>query len=203
MTETPAEKAEAAAIRRRWITLGEFVAVAGLIISALAFWNSFVDRRADEADRRAERLTETRQRRAVLLVASPSSSGRQLDLRDPIHPIQSVTISYPRSLSIAPTSSAGRLTVAADWFSGPLLALTDAGPDIQSGKLPVIIAADYWDGDNHVTDQAIYDVLWRTEGRVLRGRAVRLDGLVLRQRNHATQAQIDALWKRLAPKPQR
>ena len=43
--------AEAAAIRRRWITLGKIVAVAGLIISALALYLSYADRRADEAER--------------------------------------------------------------------------------------------------------------------------------------------------------
>ena len=38
MTETPETRAET---RRRWINIGEIVAVAGLIISALALWNSW------------------------------------------------------------------------------------------------------------------------------------------------------------------
>lgn len=38
MTEKPQTDAQ---IRRRWINLGEFVAVAGLLISALALWNSW------------------------------------------------------------------------------------------------------------------------------------------------------------------
>ncbi len=38
MTETPETPAET---RRRWINIGEIVAVAGLIISALALWNSW------------------------------------------------------------------------------------------------------------------------------------------------------------------
>jgi hypothetical protein len=36
MTETPTERQ-----RRRWITIGEIIAVAGLIISGLALWNSW------------------------------------------------------------------------------------------------------------------------------------------------------------------
>ena len=60
MTDTPAEKAEKAAIRRRWISLGEFVAVAGLIISALALWNGYTDRRTDQAEKQAEKAQASR-----------------------------------------------------------------------------------------------------------------------------------------------
>lgn len=200
---TPADQAEAAAIRRRWINLGEIVAVAGLIISALALWNSFADRRADEAEKRAEQVSETRLRRTVLLSAQPNSSGNLLELRDAAHPVQSISVTFPSALDIGEQSSAGNLRIVADWFSSRLLTLTDHGPDAQSGRIPVIIAADYWDGDSHVTDRAIYDILWHTEGRLLRGRIVKLEGLVLRERGKATQARIDALWQGMAPKPQR
>ena len=81
MTETPAEKAEAAAIRRRWITLGEIVAVAGLIISALALYLSYADRRADEAERQREKASEEKVRSVVLLTAEPADGGRKLALR--------------------------------------------------------------------------------------------------------------------------
>ena len=56
MTEkqTPAQ-AEAAAIRRRWITLGEILAVVAVMISGLTFWNSYSERTASEAERAAEK----------------------------------------------------------------------------------------------------------------------------------------------------
>ncbi|HEX8061853.1 MAG TPA: hypothetical protein VF535_01415 [Allosphingosinicella sp.] len=38
--QSQAERREAAAIRRRWITLGEILAVIGVLISALALWSS-------------------------------------------------------------------------------------------------------------------------------------------------------------------
>jgi len=66
MTDTPAEKAEAAAIRRRWVTLGEFVAVAGLIISALALWSSYTDRRADQAEKQIEKAENARARHGLV-----------------------------------------------------------------------------------------------------------------------------------------
>jgi predicted negative regulator of RcsB-dependent stress response len=46
--QTPEEKREAAAIRRRWITLGEILAVIAVLISGLTLWNSYSDRSADE-----------------------------------------------------------------------------------------------------------------------------------------------------------
>jgi hypothetical protein len=76
-----------AQIRRRWINLGEFVAVAGLAISALALWNSW---------RSSEEKTETtvveREQRPIplalrgrveddgkQLVIGPVESGHALD----------------------------------------------------------------------------------------------------------------------------
>ena len=75
--ETPQQQAaEAAAIRRRWITLGEVLAVAAVLISALTFWNSYQERsgvvqlrglsfigrtRADAAQARVDALWQTRQ----------------------------------------------------------------------------------------------------------------------------------------------
>lgn len=201
MSETPAERAEAAAVRRRWITLGEVVAVAGLLISALALWNSYADRRADEAEKHAERAEQARTRNAVLLSATPEQGGAALSVRDSQHPVQSINVTFPTPLGVAPQGSSGNLQIRADWVNGALLAATDKGPDVQQGRLPVLISADFWDGDDHVTDTAIYDLLWRTEGRFLRGRSVRLTGMVLHARKSATKARVDALWQQQAPKP--
>lgn len=200
MIETPAEHAEAAAIRRRWITLGEIVAIAGLIISALALWNSYADRRADQAEKQAAQQTETKAQTAVLLTATPRHDGETLALVDPLHPIQSVTVRFPTALGLPAETSAPMPSIAARWFSTKMLTLTDGGPDSQRGRLPVLITADYWLGDRHVFDKAIYDIAWRSEGRVLRGRIMRLDGLLLRERNNASQARLDAIWEQQMPR---
>ena len=49
MTET----ADQARTRRRWITLAEVVAVAGVVIAALTLYLNVSDRRADRAERAA------------------------------------------------------------------------------------------------------------------------------------------------------
>ncbi|MGJ3649814.1 hypothetical protein ACLB0R_15260 [Sphingomonas sp. GlSt437] len=184
------DAAEAAAIRRRWITLGEGVAVAGLIVSALALWNSYADRRTDEAQKAAE----TRAHSAVFLTATPRHGGEVLALSDAQHPTQSLSIAFPPSLGVAPHTVSGTLELRADWIADAVLAAADKS-GARQGRLPVVITAHYWDGDNDVSDAAIYDVMWRSEARLLRGHALRLTGMVLRQRKDATPARADVLWK--------
>ena len=84
MTDKPPTDAQ---IRRRWINLGEFVAVAGLLISALALWNSWRGGR-DEAE---TRIVEQEAKPVALalrgrieddgkrLVIAPVESGHALD----------------------------------------------------------------------------------------------------------------------------
>ena len=197
---TPSERAEAAAIRRRWITLGEIVAVAGLIISALALYFSYADRRADEAERRREKASEEKVRSAILLTATPTDGGRKLKLGDPNHSVQSITIAFPTASGIGAQTSSVTPEIDSRWFAAKLLALTDKGPDDATGKLPVLITADYWDGDTQRHDAAIYDIVWESHGRLIEGRALRLKGLLLHQRKGATQSAIDARWTAIGPR---
>src|SRR5882757_2321996 len=84
------DKAEAAAIRRRWITLAEIVAIAGLVISGVSLWMSWADRRADEQEKQVEKASKTKARTLVLLTGAPAHGGEQLMLKDNEHPIQSI-----------------------------------------------------------------------------------------------------------------
>ncbi len=201
--ETAAEKAEAAAIRRRWVTLGEVVAIAGLIISALALWSSWADHRADEAQRREDKQTEIKAKTAVLLTGSPRHGGEELAVTDLAHAIQGISVTFPTAFGLPVQTSAPAPSIPVRWFAQKLMAMTDGGADSQSGRLPVMIVSDYWDGDQHITDRAIYDIVWKTEGRVLLGRSLRLEGLLLRERGTPDQARVDALWSRIAPAPKR
>lgn len=199
--QTPAEKAEAAAIRRRWITLGEVVAIAGLIISALALWSSWAERRADDTQRRVEKQREIKAKTAVLLTGTPRRGGEELAVSDLAHPIQGITVTFPTALGLSPQTSAPSPIISVRWFAAKLMTLTDGGPDEQTGRLPVLIASDYWDGDQHITDRAVYDLVWRTHGRMLLGRSLRLEGMLLRERGKPDQARVDALWSKVAPAP--
>ena len=193
--ETPTERAEAAATRRRWVSLAELVGVAGLIIAALGLWLGWSDRRADDTAKRAAQASEAKVRTLVMLKASVD--GDTLKLADPAHDVQEIDVRFPAALGVADRNDVDP-AIQAGWVSDALLKLTDGGADDRSGRLPVLITASYWDADVQRHDSAIYDVTWRTEGRVLRGRALRLTGLKLRERT-ASAARLDAIWSSERP----
>jgi len=198
---TPTEKAEAAAIRRRWITLGEVVAVAAVVISALTFWNSWSERQDAAAERQAERAAESKEKAvssAALLTGSVEDDGATLALSDPAHRIQQIEVRFPKALGVSPQTSMLEPQIDADWIAAPMLKLTDGGADRREGRLPVAITASYWDADVQRQSTAIYDLVWRTEPRTLQGRTLKLRGVILRERVTGNgQARIDGMWKAL------
>lgn len=183
--------------RRRWLTVAELVAVAGVVIAALTWYTGWADRRADDAARASAASSTARERARVDLKATVKDDGRALAINDPRHELQDLVVAFPGALGVA-TQRPVETTIDADWFADQLLALTDGGADERSGRLPVLIGARYWDGDAARSASAIYDVVWRTEGRMLRGRTLRLEGLRLRERG-GDQARLDAAWAREKP----
>lgn len=199
-SETPAERREAAATRRRWITLAEVVAVAGVLIAALTLYLGWADRRADEAEKAATQQAEAKARSRADLVATPRDGGRELLLTDRAHEISDATIAWPSALAAAAVERPGGdpvLTVSP--IEKALLKATDGGPDDRTGRVPALITVTFVDGDARRTASAVYDVVWRTEGRVLRGRTLRFESMRLRERG-GSQARVDAIWAREKPK---
>lgn len=200
VNETPAERQEAAATRRRWVTLAEVVAVAGVLIAALGLWQNWSDRRAEQADKAATARAETQARGRVDLVATPRDDGRELLLSDRAHEISDAVVTWPTALAAGVQRPPADPVVAVAPVETPLLKLTDGGADDRSGRVPAMIEVTFIDGDARRTARGIYDVVWRTEGRMLRGRTLRFEGLRLRERG-GTQARLDAIWKREKPAP--
>jgi hypothetical protein len=194
------ERAEAAATRRRWVTLAEVVGIAGLIIAALSLWMSWSDRRADEQERQVEKASESKAKTLVLLTATPEHGGARLTLKDEAHPIQSIDVRFPAALGVGAQTSVLEPRIDASWFADAILTATDKGPDTQQGRVPVLITSSYWDADQQRSDSAIYDIVWETRGRLLQGRALRLKGVMLRERT-SQPARLEALWAREKPKP--
>ncbi len=191
MSETP----DQARTRRRWITLAELVAVMGVVVAALGFWNSWSERRDERADKVAAAATEARGKARIDLIATAEDGGRRLLLRDDSdRDIQSVTIAFPKALGAPRQEPVADPVISAAGIEAPLLRLTDGGPDEREGRLPVLVTTRWLDGDvsRSVTDT--YDLIWKTEGRVLRGRVLKLEGLRSRQRG-GSQAALDKLWK--------
>jgi hypothetical protein len=193
MNETPAERAEKAAIRRRWIGLAELVGVAALLVSAAGLWMSWADRKADQA----ERATESSEKSLVAFTASRSGST-VLTLSDPDHRIQEIDVAFPPALGADSQTGLSSPQIDAQWFERALLKVTDKGADDRQGRLPVLITATWWDGDTKKTDRAIYQVRWKTAGRLLGGRKLELEGASLAERG-GNLARLDALWAREKP----
>jgi hypothetical protein len=198
MSETPAERKEAAATRRRWVSLAEILAVVGALIAGLTLWSNWSDRRADEADKVAARASEQRAQSRVDLSAEVQDGGKALLLKDERHEIQDAVIAFPKTLGVAAQHPPADPVIEASAFEDAVLKLTDGGADDRTGRLPVLVTLSYLDGETTRTTRGIYDLLWKTEGRMLRGRSLTLTGMKVRQ-VRGDQAQLDAIWARAKP----
>ena len=195
--EAAAEKAEAAAIRRRWITLGEFVAIAGLIISALALWNSWAERRDARAVRADEQTAAheaaAAERRHIGLVAA-DDGGDVLSFKGVDCALQTSDIAFPSALHVPPQNTLLQHRIETAWFARPLLKLTDGGADHRRGRLPVLITSRCDGAGEPRIESAIYDLVWEIEPRLF-GRVVKLRGMILREAaNGGGAKRLDALW---------
>ena len=198
MTETPSERREAAATRRRWVTLAEVVAVAGVVIAALTLWNSWSERRDAAAEKAATETSAARERGRIDLVATVEDGGRRLRLRDDRHDLTDLAVRFPSALGVAVQRPAAEMAIDAGWIAAPLLKLTDGGADERTGRMPVLVTVSYLDGDAPRTATGIYDLVWRTQGHILRGRTLTLEALRLRRRGGDGKA-VDTLWTREKP----
>jgi hypothetical protein len=197
--EARRQAAEAAAIRRRWITLGEVVAVAALVISGLTFWNSYQERSSSEAERAAEK--QAKRAKAQTLILSASADGRNLRLaaRDPEQAIQSQTLAFPTKLAVKPIETVDP-RIEAGWIESAWnRARKSGGARRGSGdaRLPVAITTRFVSGGATHSDTAIYDVGYRVDEGLL-DTDVQLLGLSFVERGTAAnlQPKLDALWKR-------
>lgn len=189
-------KAEAAATRRRWINLGEFVAIAGLIIAAVGLYLNWADRRADEAGKHVAEAKAAREEARFDVRGVASSDGTSLVIQhDDRHPIRDATVTFPSDLGIG-TKDTIADSIDRDWFAEPLLKKTASS----AGRMPVLIALTYWDGDTPRTTRGIYDIGWRTVSRPILGRLLKLESLRLREVG-GTQRRLDSIWAAERPKP--
>jgi hypothetical protein len=194
MAETP----DQARTRRRWITLAEFVAVAGLLIGAIGLYLNWSDRREDKAEKAQEAATETKAKAVVTLTGKAAGGGDSIALAAGDREISEASVRFPSALKVSPQDAMPGPTIRASWFAPALLAATDKGTDEQSGRLPVLVTVGWWDGDAKRSATALYDLLWSTHGRVLQSRKVELTGIALRDRTSSVAA-LDGAWSK--PKP--
>lgn len=198
--ETPQERAaEAAAIRRRWITLGEVLAVAAVIISGLTFWNAYQERSSSEAQRAAEKQQKSAKAQTLILAATADGRNLRLAARDPEQAIQGQSVAFPAALGLTAIETVDP-RIEADWIERAWSkARKEGGAKAGSGdlRLPIAITTRFVSGGETYTDTAIYDVGYRVDEGLL-DTDLKLLGLSLVERGTAktVQGKLDALWKR-------
>jgi hypothetical protein len=205
-TKAEARALEAAAIRRRWITLGEVLAVVAVIISALTLWNSWSER-SDSAAVKTADAERTSARAANLLLLAAGAGDDRLVMKPAAaeQSVQSQTIIFPTALGLAPAETTGEPRIEAAWFERALKKAREAArlPDDSRGdeRLPVAIVTRFLvDGSAH-EDVALYDIGYTISGRLLSGHSITLRGLSLAKRvkKDGAQAALDARWGKLVP----
>jgi hypothetical protein len=206
-TKATVQAAQAAATRRRWITLAEVLTVVAVSISALTLWNSWSERRDAEVTKHNE--AQQASSRAATLVLTATSSGKGtliLKPGDEAQTVQSQTVTFPAALSVDPAQTTGEPRIEAGWFEKSLeKAREQAGlPDDSRGdeRLPVTITTRFLvDGKPH-EDVAIYDVGYTIAGHWLSGHTLTLRGLSLveRVKPASSQVRLDARWTSLLPR---
>lgn len=183
MTESPQERREAARLRRRWLTLGELLAIAAVAISALTFWNSYRERTTDEAERQAAAARSTRTAAVLVLKATPDRDGRSLALapRADSQTIQSQTIAFPGALGLAPIDTTGDARIERDWLAGALVKARKAAGGTHDApgdaRLPLMITTHYLVDGEAATDRAIFELGYVAAHGFLTGTTIRLKGL--------------------------
>mgnify|MGYP003664093468 CR=1 FL=1 len=203
--QTKAQAAEAAAIRRRWITLGEIVAVAALIISGLTFWNSYSERTAAEAERAAEKEAAAEAKRnaaersqTLLLRANVSGGGSRLALApaDPGQVIQSQTIHFPKALGVGSIEAVIEPRIEARWIDEAIEEMDRSGSSGGDLRLPVAITTRFVSDGETYSDTTLYDVGYRLDSGIL-DTDVELIGLsrIERVQASAAQTRLDAIWE--------
>jgi hypothetical protein len=202
--ETPAQVAEAAAIRRRWITLGEILAVIAVLISGLTLWNSYSERSATQAERAAEKKQEEVRSQSLVLKAEGRGKRLALSALDPAQAIQSQTIAFPSPLGITPVQALVEPRIEAGWIKAAVKKARSSDGDgkaMGDPRMPVAITTRFVAGGRTYSDVAIYDVGYRRDGSLLGGTEVELLGLSLVERSsgRAARARLDSLWRERNP----
>lgn len=204
MAETPRERREKARVRRRWLNLGEILAIVGVVISGLALWNSYRERAAAETRHAQETATSEKKAGTLVLKATPDRDGRTLSIapRAEEQAIQSQTIRFPTALGVSPAETSSDARIERDWVEAALVkARHDAGAKPETAgdaRLPLLVTTQYLaDGDPRV-DRAVYELGYITRHGFLAGTSVRLRGLSRESgaaSDTAGRKRIDVLWR--------
>lgn len=183
MSDGSDDKTEAARVRRRWLNLGELLAIAGVLISGAALWNSYSERTNSEAEQAVAAARTTRAAQLLVLKATAEKEGNTLTLapRDETQTIQAQTITFPAALGLSPVETTGDARIERAWFEKALTETLEKAKATRrapgDARLPVHITTRFLvDGVEH-EDSALYSIGYSLGHGFLAGTTVKLRGL--------------------------
>lgn len=159
--------------RRRWINLGELIALAALIVSALGVWIAWKSSSEDKPTR----IVEQRSAIPLALRGTIGSNGQSLTIlpADPGHALESLSIRI-KGASPIEIGADGKLS-AADVQQA--LQDHDKEPKDKLLSVPLRIDARYVEAGNERSRSGNYTLRYKWEGGGLfGGRSIRLVSLV-------------------------
>jgi hypothetical protein len=163
---------ESQARRRRWINLGELIALAALIVSGIGVWIAWKSTNEDKTTR----VVEQRSAVPLALRGTADSDGRTLTIMpaDPSHALQSLRVTI-KGASPIDVGSDGRLS-ASD-VEAALRGRAKEAKDV-THSVPVRIDARYVEmgADRHGGGSYVLRYKWEGGG-LFGGRSLRLVGL--------------------------
>ena len=158
--------------RRRWINLGELIALAALVVSALGVWIAWKSSSKDEPTR----IVEQRSAVPLALRGTPDNEGETLTIvpADPSHALESLKVTI-KGASPIDVGSDGQLS-ASDVESA--LKGREKEPKDVTRSVPVRIDARYVESGTDRRGGGSYVLRYKWEGGGLfGGRSLRLVGL--------------------------
>ena len=215
MTEDQPNPERTRGQRRLLLTVGEVVAVLGLGLAALNFWDSHRDRTHAELERvkaEAQQKAEAQKTPPFVMRAVADADGRRIVL-EPLNADQA--IQGQRYLLPTPVLGhtkaidAGRPQVDLAWFEeglrGQLRKARKAGTELPKGEaeLPVGVITTYVDGGAMRTDRSLYRDGYVIDHGFLGALKLRLQGMSLVERDLKCDLQkaVDARWRNALPIP--
>jgi hypothetical protein len=155
--------------RRRWVTLGEIIALLALVVSAAGLWLTW----KSSGDDRPTRVVEQKPAIPLTLRGKAENDGRQLTIEpvEPGHALESLTVTI-KGVPPIEVGSDGQINA-----SDVEAALKDRDESKSSHSVPVRIAARYVEMGKDRTGGGSYVLRYRWEGGgIFGGRTLKLTG---------------------------
>jgi hypothetical protein len=179
----------------RWLTLGEIVGVAAVVIAALGLWENHREH-VDAVREHAAEVAAGALKSTFLMTGALDRDSNAIRLT-PVHPdqvIQTQTLWFPSAVRAASIETTGNPRLEARWIED---GLRQVAGKARQGRVPVGVQTVYIDDGVTKTDNALYELAYSLHPRFLLSDRVELEGLSLARRGvtGSLQGATNALWR--------